>query len=138
MGAEGLKSNDSRRWQQSPHLRISIDYLHQIFDHLANRSIRMYRMSSDIAPYVTHPEMPQFHRQVRECAAELRALGRRARGQDLRLSFHPSQFIVLNSPDRRWWKKASPISQRRRRCSTAWKWGRRQWWSCMPDGLMAT
>lgn len=56
-------------------------------------------MSSDIAPYVTHPEMPQFHRQVRECASELRALGQRARAQDLRLSFHPSQFIVLNSSD---------------------------------------
>ncbi len=99
MGAEGLKSNDSRRWQQSPHLRVSIDYLHQIFNHLAKRSIHMYRMSSDIAPYVTHPDMPQFHPQIRECAAELRALGRRAREDNLRLSFHPSQFIVLNSPD---------------------------------------
>ncbi len=99
MGAEGLKSNDSRRWQQSPHLRVSIDYLHQIFDHLAEQKIRMYRMSSDVAPYVTHPDMPQFHRQVRECASELRALGKRARAMDLRLSFHPSQFIVLNSPD---------------------------------------
>ncbi len=99
LGAEELKSNDSRRWQQSPHLRISIDYLHQIFDHLARQSIHMYRMSSDIAPYVTHPDMPQFHRQIRECAARLRALGRRAREDNLRLSFHPSQFIVLNSPD---------------------------------------
>ena len=32
----------------------------------------MYRMSSDIAPYATHPDMPQFHGQVREAAAELR------------------------------------------------------------------
>lgn len=99
LGAEGLKSNDSRRWQQSPHLRVSIDYLHKIFDYLAAQSIGMYRMSSDIAPYVTHPEMPQFHRQIRESAQELRALGRRARELDLRLSFHPSQFIVLNSAD---------------------------------------
>ncbi len=99
LGAEGLKSNDSRRWQQSPHLRVSIEYLHRIFDHLARHQIGMYRISSDIAPYVTHPEMPQFHRQIRESRAELRALGRRARELDLRLSFHPSQFIVLNSPD---------------------------------------
>ncbi len=99
MGAEGLESNDSRRWQQSPHLRVSIDYLHQIFDHLTRQSIHMYRMSSDIAPYVTHPGMPRFHRQIRECAAGLRALGRCARENNLRLSFHPSQFIVLNSPD---------------------------------------
>ncbi len=59
----------------------------------------MYRISSDLAPYVTHPDMSQFHGQIAECADELRALGRHARKLDLRLSFHPSQFIVLNSPD---------------------------------------
>lgn len=99
LGRDDLKSNDSRRWQQSPHLRVSLEYLNRIFDYLATQKIRMYRISSDLAPYVTHPEMPQFHRQIEECAAELRALGRRARALDLRLSFHPSQFIVLNSPD---------------------------------------
>lgn len=99
LGTEGLKSNDSRRWQQEPHLRVSIENLHRIFDHLARHGIGMYRISSDIAPYVTHPDMPQFHGQVRECRAELHALGHRARALGLRLSFHPSQFIVLNSPD---------------------------------------
>ena len=59
----------------------------------------MYRMSSDLAPYVTHPDMPQFHGMIAESAGDLRALGRKARELDLRLSFHPSQFVVLNSPD---------------------------------------
>lgn len=59
----------------------------------------MYRISSDLAPYATHPEMPQFHGQINDCLSELRALGGRARALKLRLSFHPSQFIVLNSPD---------------------------------------
>ena len=59
----------------------------------------MYRMSSDLAPYVTHPDMPQFHAQIDECDIELRAFGDLVRQHDLRLSFHPSQFIVLNSPD---------------------------------------
>jgi UV DNA damage endonuclease len=99
LGAAGLKSNDSRRWQQTPHLRISLGYLARIFDFLEKNDIRMYRMSSDLAPYVTHPDMPQFHRQIDECADELQALGKRARALDLRLSFHPSQFIVLNSED---------------------------------------
>jgi UV DNA damage endonuclease len=101
LGQAGLKSNDSRRWQSQPHLRVSIEYLHAIFDYLAKQQITMYRMSSDLAPYVTHPDMPQFHRQVRECNSELKALGRRAREQGLRLSFHPSQYIVINSPDKR-------------------------------------
>ena len=94
-----MKSNDSRRWQQKPHLSVSLGYLAAIFDYLERSSIRMYRMSSDLAPYVTHPDMPQFHSQIDECADELAAIGRRARQIGLRLSFHPSQFIVLNSPD---------------------------------------
>lgn len=99
LGQQGLKSNDSRRWQSNPHLRVSIEYLHAIFQYLDKRDIRMYRMSSDIAPYATHPDMPQFHRQVRECRTELRDLGAEARRLGLRLSLHPSQFIVINSPD---------------------------------------
>jgi UV DNA damage endonuclease len=61
----------------------------------------MYRMSSDIAPYVTHPDMPQFHGQITEAAEELKALGQAAKQANLRLSMHPSQFIVLNSPDQK-------------------------------------
>jgi UV DNA damage endonuclease len=99
MGRPELKSNDARRWQNRPHLKTSIEYLHEIFDYLHKNGIRMYRMSSDLAPYATHPDMPQFHGMIRESGAELRALGRRARDLDLRLSFHPSQYVVLNSPD---------------------------------------
>ena len=100
LGEPGLKSNDARRWQSGPHLRQSLVYLRAIFDYLTRSGIAMYRMSSDLAPYATHPDLPQFHHQIRECAAELGDLGRHARATGLRLSFHPSQFIVLNSPDR--------------------------------------
>jgi UV DNA damage endonuclease len=37
---------------------------------------------------------------VRESAAELAAIGRKARALDIRLSFHPSQYVLINSPDR--------------------------------------
>jgi UV DNA damage endonuclease len=94
-----LKSNDSRRWQNSPHLKVSLEYVDQILDYLAARRIDMYRLSSDLAPYATHPDMPQFHKMVAESDAELRAIGRKARDLGVRLSFHPSQFVLLNSPD---------------------------------------
>jgi UV DNA damage endonuclease len=94
-----LKSHDSRRWQNKPHLSVSLAYLRDIFAYLAAARITMYRISSDLAPYATHPTMPQFHGQVDECRIELAALGQMARRQGLRLSFHPSQHIVLNSPD---------------------------------------
>ena len=97
MGQPGLKSNDTRRWQQNPHLRVSLGYLAEIFAYLRKHRIHMYRMGSDLAPYATHPTMPQFHSMVRDSANDLAYLGRLAREADIRLSFHPSQFIVLNS-----------------------------------------
>lgn len=66
----------------------------------------MYRMSSDVAPYATHPDLSQFHGQIRECRSELRELGDEARRIGLRLSMHPSQFIVINSPDENLVKKS--------------------------------
>jgi UV DNA damage endonuclease len=99
LGKPGLKSNDSRRWQQRPHLRVSLGYVREIFAYLKERDITMYRLSSDLAPYLTHPDLPQFRNQIAECASELRDLGAMARSQNLRLSFHPSQYIILNSVD---------------------------------------
>ena len=94
-----LKSNDARRHQSNPHLRTSVELLHPIFDHLGAVGIGMYRMSSDIAPYLTHPDLPRFHNQISEARPELEALGAKAKALDLRLSFHPSQYILLNTPD---------------------------------------
>ena len=106
MGQPGLKSNDARRWQQSPHLRVSLGYLCEVFGYLRKHGIHMYRMSSDLAPYATHPDMPQFHNMVRESASDLERVGRLAREEDIRLSFHPSQFVVLNSENETLTKKS--------------------------------
>ncbi len=98
LGQEGLKSHDARRHANNPHLRNSIEFAHGIFDYLEKSRISMYRFSSDFAPYLTHPEMPQFHQQIEEARTDLEALGKRAREMNLRVSFHPSQYIILNSP----------------------------------------
>jgi len=71
----------------------------KILDYLAKEKLDMYRMSSDLAPYATHPDMPQFHNMVRDSDAELAAFGKKARELDIRLSFHPSQYVLLNSPN---------------------------------------
>jgi UV DNA damage endonuclease len=99
LGREGLKSHDTRRWQSGPHLRVSLEHLRQVFTYLDETGIRLCRMASGLAPYATHPDHPQFHGQVEACAGELAELGAKARRLGLRLSFHPSQYIVLNSPD---------------------------------------
>ncbi|HEY0790179.1 MAG TPA: UV DNA damage repair endonuclease UvsE [Chthoniobacterales bacterium] len=99
LGQPGLKSADTRRWQKHPHLRTSLGYLKPIFTYLEKHEILMYRMSSQLAPYLTHPDLPQFHRQIEESRDELTEVGGMARGLKLRLSFHPSQYVILNSPD---------------------------------------
>ena len=77
----------------------SLAYLRDLFGYLASTGIKMYRMSSDLAPYAAHPNMPQFHNQVAECADELAEMGALARRIGLRLSFHAVAATVLNSPD---------------------------------------
>jgi len=99
LGRPGLKSHDSRRWQNNPHLSVSLAYLRDIFEYLKQHDIRMYRMSSELAPYVTHPDLSEFHHQIDECTTELALVGRMAREAGLRLSFHPKAHVVLSTPD---------------------------------------
>jgi UV DNA damage endonuclease len=99
LGEGGLPTHDARRWQSGPHLRYSIEAMHGLLGYLARHDIRMYRFTASLAPYATHPHLPQFHRQVEECRAELAELGTAAAEQGVRLSTHPSQYIVLNSLD---------------------------------------
>ena len=101
LGTGGLPSHDARRHGSEPHLRVSLEYLRAIFSYLEDAGIDMYRFSPNLAPYATHPDMPRFRGQVEECAEELAELGAAARRQGLRLSCHPSQYIVLNSEDER-------------------------------------
>ena len=97
LGDGGLRSHDTRRWQSGPHLSTSLEYLAGILDYLDRNDIRMYRMATALAPYASHPDLPQFHSQISECATELAATGARARELDIRLSVHPGQYTVLNS-----------------------------------------
>lgn len=99
LGQPGLKSHDTRRWQNHPHLSVSLAYLRDVFLYLDRQDIRMYRMAADLAPYVSHPDLPQFHSQIDDCATELAALGTMAKSYDLRLSFHLQLSTVLNALD---------------------------------------
>jgi UV DNA damage endonuclease len=97
LGEGGLPSHDTRRWQSGPHLGVSLEMLDAVLDYLDRHDLRMYRMASSLAPYASHPDLPQFHDQVEECAERLAATGARARELGVRLSTHPGQYTVLNS-----------------------------------------
>jgi UV DNA damage endonuclease len=48
LGQPDLKSHDTRRWQNEPHLSVSLAYVRDIFGYLDRAGIRMYRLSSDL------------------------------------------------------------------------------------------
>lgn len=100
LGGGGLPTADLRRPQSAPHLSTSLDYLDAAFDHLDRIDVRVFRLSGSTIPYGTHPDLPEldYRRQLDACGPQLEALGRRARGLGLRLSTHPGQYTVLNTP----------------------------------------
>src|SRR5919202_4946506 len=97
LGAGGLPSHDTRRHRSGPHLSVSLDRLDAILGYLEDTGIGMYRMATALAPYASHPDLPQFRDQPKACAERLAEVGARARALGVRLSTHPGQYTVLNS-----------------------------------------
>ncbi|WP_445149293.1 UV DNA damage repair endonuclease UvsE [Baekduia sp. Peel2402] len=101
LGDGGLPSHDTRRWQSEPSLDVSLDRLEAILRYCAAYEIDMYRMPTGLAPYASHPELPQFRDAPQVFAERLAEVGALARELDVRLSSHPGQYTVLNSEDER-------------------------------------
>lgn len=94
-----VRAHDTRKWQNSPHLCVSLENVTKILSYAHGLGIRMYRLSTDIAPYYTDTTRPQFGNQLEESKEQLAAVGALARRLDIRLSMHPGQYTVLNSPN---------------------------------------
>ncbi len=63
----------------------------------AENSIRLYRVSSDLIPFASHPinTIPWWDEQ----AERFEAMAAIIRDNDIRTTMHPGQFTVLNSPN---------------------------------------
>lgn len=59
--------------------------------------IGLFRISSDFIPFASHPDVDFPWRKL--CASELAAAGNAIAATGLRVSMHPGQYTVLNSPD---------------------------------------
>jgi UV DNA damage endonuclease len=99
-GKPGLRAADGRRPQNKPHLRHSLRGLLEVFDYLEEIDVRVFRLPSGLIPYATHPDYPElaWRKQIREARREINLVNQRRQELGLRLSFHPSQFVLLNSP----------------------------------------
>jgi UV DNA damage endonuclease len=94
-----LRPHDSRRWQQHPHLSVSLAHLRDILTYLAQARIGFYRLSSNLAPYATYPALTGFQGQLDACRGELALIGDIAREAGIRLTMHPAQYVRLGSAD---------------------------------------
>lgn len=78
--------------------RSNIACLSEILAWNVQRDILFFRITSDIIPFGSHPICAAtWQKQFQE---EFEGLGNYIRKYRIRISMHPDQFIVLNSPDR--------------------------------------
>lgn len=83
-------------------VKQNIEATYQLVKRVGNLepNLRMVRLSSDILPMYTEPSYSYFYKQkdVQDYAArQFARIGDVARQQDVRLSMHPGQFVVLAS-----------------------------------------
>ncbi len=82
--------------------RANAEALLAALEFCASHDIGAFRIISQILPVKTHPEAGYGMDELpggADIIARFRECGRFARTNNLRLSFHPDQFVVLNSPN---------------------------------------
>lgn len=88
---------------------LLLDNLAEIYDIIAwniGANIKFFRLPSDIAPHATDPALIADKHNWR-CLAysfydllpHFRRIGNLAKRHDMRLTFHPDPFVVINSPN---------------------------------------
>ncbi len=78
-------------------VRHNLAALRQIIDYNVSIGVRLFRISSDIIPFGSHPDVSFPWRD--ECADDLAATAAVLKQSGIRVSMHPGQYTVLNSPD---------------------------------------
>lgn len=74
----------------------NLNDLQKILVHNLNNNIKLFRISSDIIPFGSHEEnIFSFEEKFEK---ELTEIGKYIINNDIRISMHPGQYTVLNSP----------------------------------------
>jgi len=78
-------------------IRGNLAHLSQILNYNLNHGLLFFRISSDLIPFASHPIcklnwVELFHSEFEQIGAFIRKHG-------IRVSMHPDQFVILNSPN---------------------------------------
>jgi len=86
-------AGEERLMEVTEHNLASLEYL---IDYASHNNIRLFRISSDIIPFGSSPVNTLAWRNLFEPA--LSRIGDKIRAAGMRVSMHPGQYTVLNSP----------------------------------------
>ena len=78
-------------------IQSNLAALDNILDNNIQNGIRLFRISSDIIPFGSHPVNTLQWWEIFD--DQLKGIGHKALSNGIRLSMHPGQYTVLNSPD---------------------------------------
>jgi len=101
LGKRGLTSRTCRlrnasRTQLEILTRANLEGLSEVLRWNVSQRIRFFRISSGIVPLASHPKVQWPWKKV--LAQELGDIGHFIKSRNIRVSMHPGQYIVLNSP----------------------------------------
>lgn len=78
-------------------IQYNLQSLESMIDYNITHNIKLYRISSDLIPFGSSP-VNELDWQT-QFAEEFQRIGRKIKESGMRVSFHPGQYTVLNSPN---------------------------------------
>jgi len=78
--------------------RANLEGLSEVLRWNASQKIEFFRISSGVIPLASHPKAQWPWKKVLK--HELAEIGRFVKSRNMRISMHPGQYVVLNSPRR--------------------------------------
>jgi UV DNA damage endonuclease len=90
-----LRSYSENRLKQT--VRNNLDCLCKTLDFNVKNNLLFFRITSDLVPFASHP-ICRFNWQ-KHFEKEFSEIGENVKTHNVRISMHPDQFTVINSPD---------------------------------------